>query len=166
MESHLERTKRWMLHDVEVCMQNDAFIGAATLMMSHLSALAGYYAGRQANRPRSDAKEFIKFTNKYLVSFPRMTIKGQHLLYNDFRNGLIHEHLPKKGTALDNDDEKPIYYFEPNKHLHVLNLAKFYLEYIDAIGQYLDDVRQDNSAGVKKRFINRAKFLGAIELIV
>ena len=173
-ESHLDRTIRWMSHDVKVCMAHDAFVGAMTLIFSHISALAGYFAGRVKERPDSDHDEFMSFYLTYFKSFPdiresvktRSGSKLMSLIYTHFRNGLIHEHLMKKGTALDQGLSKPEYYFETETGLIVLNVDHFFADYLKVLAEYSNDVRFDRKSEIQKRFIERAKFLGAAEPII
>lgn len=172
-ESFLDRLTRWFTHDVKVCIENDAFIGAMTLMLCHISAFASYYSGRVVDRPQNDEKEFLDFYQKYFTVFPVITqpqidnrtgrIKEVSLIYNHFRCGLIHEGLMKKGTALDRGIEKPNFYIHINSRDIVLNVDHFYEDYKKVIQKYKNDVRNDDPRGIKQNFINRAKFLGAEE---
>jgi len=173
-ESHLDRTIRWMSHDVKICMAHDAFVGAMTLMMSHISALAGYYAGRVKERPDNDHDEFMQFYRVYFKAFPdiqhtvktRSGFKTMSLIYTHFRNGLIHEHLMKKGTALDQGLSKPEFYLESQSGLIVLNVDHFFADYLRAIAEYSNDVKFDRKPGIKQKFIDRSKYLGAGEPII
>lgn len=170
-ESHLDRTIRWMSHDVKICMAHDAFVGAMNLMMSNISALAGYFAGRVEERPKNDHDEFMSFYRTYFKSFPDIQAMNENykrvsLIYSHFRNGLIHEHLMKKGTAIDQGFSKPAFYIETNTSQIVLNVDHFYADYLTVLAKYSNDVYNDSPPGIKERFINRAIFLGASDPIV
>lgn len=170
-ESHLERTVRWMSHDVKICMANDAFVGAMTLMMTHISALAGYFAGREASQPANDHDEFMNFYNAYFSVFPDIQPPAEgrrrkSLIYSHFRNGLIHEHLMKKETAIDQGFAKPSFYIESTSNMIVLNVDHFFADYLRVLGSYSNDIKRKRKPMVQENFIKRAKYLGASEPIV
>lgn len=173
-ESFLDRLTRWFTHDVDVCMNNDAFIGAMTLMLCHISALSSYYSGRTIERVQSDEKEFLDFYKKYFIVFPVITqpkindrtgkIKSVSIIYNHFRCGLIHEGLMKNGTALDRGRDKPSFYIHQSSGDIVLNVDHFYEDYKKVIEKYKKDIRHDKT--IQTSFISRAKFLGAEEPLI
>ncbi len=174
-ESHLDRTIRWMNHNVRVCMSHDAFVGAMTLMMAHTAALAGYYAGRDHDKQGGDHDEFMSFYNAYYNPqiFPdiRPPLSGNQkkrrsMIYTHFRNGLIHEHLMKKGTAIDQGLTKPPFYHEITNDLIVINVDFFFPEYLRVLGEYSNDVKYSRKKDIKDNFIKRAKYLGASDPIV
>lgn len=169
-ETHLERTIRWMSNDVIVCMAHDSYISAMTLMMTHVSALAGYYSGRMKERPSSDEKEFLNFYNEYFEELPDISTTEKNkrisIVYHFLRNGLIHEHLMKKGTALDKGLSKPAFYIQSNTGDIVINVDSFFADYLKAIYKYSNNVFFNTKPNIKENFIKRAKYLGASDPIV
>lgn len=160
-----------MSHDVEICMAHDAYVGAMNLMMSHTSALAGYYAGRGATDKTNDHDEFMVFYNAYFKVFPdiqELDEKGKmrSLIYTHFRCGLIHEHLMKKGTALDTGLSKPPFSVYKGDGSIVLNIDSFFADYLRVLSEYSNDVRFDRRPPTKQNFINRARALGANDPII
>lgn len=168
-ESFLERTICWMTHDVGVCMAHDANVGAMTLMLTDVAALAGFYAGRTEKNPRNDHDEFTRFfieffdlakDKEYADLIFRLTgAEKRCVIYDDFRCGLVHEHLMKNGAAIDKGYAKPYIFYSLEGF--TLNLDLFYADYLNALSQYSDKVRNDK--GVAKNFKARAQFLGAYE---
>ena len=169
-ESFLARTIRWMSHDVKVCMAGDAYVGAMTLMMTDIAALAGFYAGREDGKPKpSDHDEFVVFFEEFfdLAKDPRYdqliyeVKKGKNkcVIYDDFRCGLAHEHLMKVGTAIDKGLEKPYVFMSPAGL--TINIDLFYADYMNALAKYADRIRNDVT--VANNFIKRAKHLGAYQ---
>ena len=173
-ESFLDRTIRWMSHDVKICISHDAYIGAMNLMMSHISALSSYYSGR-ATYKVNDHDEFMKFYREYFKAFPdiqqpRKTKSGRlehmSMIYTHFRCGLIHEHLMKTGTALDRGLSRPGFYIENKSRAIVLNIDHFFFDYLRVLATYSNQLKYGADEKLKQNFIKRAKFLGAEEPII
>ncbi len=169
-ESFLERTIRWMNHGVKACIADEAYLGAMTLMMANISALASFYSGRDSkNAQPNDHDEFVKFFDDFFIGAHKLSyddiwykLEGENkkcILYDEFRCGLIHEHLMKYGTALDKGLTKPYVYISPEGI--TINIDRFYPDYLNAVAVYSDKVRNDST--IFENFKKRAKYLGAYE---
>ncbi len=173
MEPFLDRTIRWMRHDVEICMKSDAYVGAMKLMLGDVAALAGFYSGRTTSKPKNDEKEFMTFFDTYfheLNSLPHSIIlkpmdgtRPKNLIYTHFRCGLVHEHLMKFGTAIDRRDDNNYLYLTDSGV--TINIMKFYRDYLQTLEDYFQDVKQGRD-NIGENFIARAKFLGAYDPLV
>ncbi len=176
-EPFLDRFFRWMDYDVDVCMKEKAYIGAITLMMTNISALASFYVGRITDRPKSpenDETEFITFLDAYFpglkslgiqdIKIPRANENGQieqkSMFYFYFRCGLVHEYLMKRETAIDKGLDKSYLFFNEITKTWTLNVENLYYDYKLSIRAYYQDIKYKNNE-LKSKFIKRAQFLGA-----
>jgi hypothetical protein len=175
-ETFLGRTLKWMSRDVTVCMNGEAYIGAMTLMMTNIAALASFYAGRvteKAPKEHNDHDEFVAFFEKffdlatnqnynqliYKIEIKNKKEKNKCVIYDDFRCGLVHEYLMKNGTALDVGLDKP-YVFLSSSGL-TLNIDTFFTDYLRALAKYAKTIKENIT--VAENFKKRAEKLGAFE---
>jgi len=175
-EPFLNRMLRWMSHDVNICMAGDANVGAMTLMLTDIAALAGFYAGRTELKLQNDHDEFVLFFEEFfdlakdkrydqliykLVKDKKKSIKDRCIIYDDFRCGVVHEHLMKQGTAIDKGLEKPYVFMSLSSGELTINIDHFFADYLNALSKYADRVRND--ANVADKFKKRAEYLGAYQ---
>ncbi len=176
-EPFFHRMLRWMRHDVKVCMDHGALVGAITLMLAHTAALAGFYSGRKKACPTDDHDEFMSFFNDYYKKFNQdpardslriIDKKGKEkdMIYTHLRCGLIHEHLMKRGTGIEKGAKPYIYISSGLKSATsregdiTINVDLFFKDYLETLDDYYLDVTK-NKNKLKKKFIDRAKYLGA-----
>jgi len=173
-EPFIDKMIRWMKHDVKVCMDNDAYVGAMKLMMNDISALAGFYAGRNTPKPSppiTDEIEFMNFFDNYfkvlnalphsIILKPVQGMKVINLIYTHFRCGLIHEHLMKNGTAIDKRGDNEYLYLTQGGI--TININCLYNDYLKTLEEYYSDVKNKNKLNVQENFIKRAEYLGAYQ---
>lgn len=169
-EPFLDRMMRWMSHDVKICMANDAYIGAMTLMMTDIAALAGFYAGREKEKPEDDHNEFERFFRDFfnlakdsnyhdLIYYLDEEHRNKLVIYDHFRCGLVHEHLMKSGNAVDKGLTKPYVFFSEGGL--TINVDHFYIDYLSVLKRYSKKVRSDKT--ISDNFKKRARFLQVYE---
>lgn len=119
------RLKRWTLNDIDICLGHNANVGAAKLMCCAIESFGSFYIGRGFNederrvRPKGGSGEnrasrvgvknaFVAFVKNYISELNSFILRieglgkknGGELLYDHFRNNLIHEGSPSIGIGI------------------------------------------------------------------
>lgn len=180
-ETIFERDIRWCINDVNACFDNEAYIGGMRQTCCIIDGLAGYYLGSQKDKNRRTQEEFIRFIKNYFTEFNRFAIGDNNvphtlkmkpyrdatermeemdyykILYTQYRCGLIHTILMKRGSAIYKGRNNP-YFQRTRQHKLIINVEHFYDDFTRAILTYKDEV-MSNKNGLKDKAEKRYKFL-------
>jgi len=128
-----EQFIKWTLDDIDVCIKYNANVGAAKLICSAIDSFGSFYVGRgfmgDENRVRpkggsgnTDEKSgvrdaFVAFGSNYMSDLKTFIVtidglgkkNGVEILYDHFRNGLIHAGMPGIGLGIVRNDDQNVF---------------------------------------------------------
>lgn len=168
----LDRFCRWMSDSVHLNFGHDVNVGTTTLVCCYLDALGGYYAGT-----RQTDSTFRAFVQAYLRNFKEYAFDGEterkakvliqgrevektytEILYDQYRNGFVHQFLCKASTAIQkNEPEEPhMGYFAVDYmgFKFVVNLQWLVPDFLLGLERYRHDVhaKEDVFGRFKARY--------------
>jgi len=131
-EFWIDRVENWLIKDVDTCIQNWANIGATTLIFCYIDFFGSLV------RPKANSRDrFCKFIEEYFSLINKKYDFYKCKLYEDFRCGLVHEAIMKKGTGIFRSTDPADRGY---KHLETYNNALW----IDLIQLEIDFVKTAN----------------------
>jgi len=150
------RVQKWLLDDIKVCLKNHVNIGAMTLMCCYIDFMGGLL------NPGADTRtRFYTFIDKYLSQQDALYGFWKCKLYEDFRCGLVHEAIMKKGTGIFRKDEADA---KEYKHLGIkdarlwVDIITFYADFKKSVTLLKNDI--DIDPKLKKKALRRMNILG------
>ena len=96
------RIDGWLIKGINTCVDNNANIGAATLIFCYIEL----FGSMTCHNPNATSRNrFYSFCERYLSKINNNYEKYKQKLYEDFRCGLAHEAIMKKGTGIFRSDD-------------------------------------------------------------
>jgi len=161
-----ENYKKKLVNPIDVLIENHHDIAATKLILSGIDSLAGFYAGRV--RSGSVRKTFIDFVEEYMPKFDSIKFTGvklinfktkkeikkpSEILYDIFRNDLIHDGTLGIGVEVYRDKDIRILWAGSGIDIFRINILGFFEYYKKAIKEYEKDLFTDNA--LKENFSNK-----------
>jgi len=97
------RIEGWLLSDIDTCVKYNVNIGAATLIFCYIDFFGSLIRPDLKDNSR---QRFYEFCDQYLDKMNSNYVSFKCKLYDDFRCGLAHEAIMKKGTGIFRSDDK------------------------------------------------------------
>ncbi len=120
-------------------------LAIVTLICSGIEALGHHLHGRKAVRSGS-VRDFQEFVDTFMPDYSPV----REEIYNDFRSGLAHALVPRRGS-LEESLHRP-FLRDRRGHLR-LDLDRFFLAFVVAVENYFVAVREN--AVMRQRFVDR-----------
>ncbi len=120
-------------------------LAIVTLICSGIEALGHHLHGRRAVRSGS-VRDFEEFIDTFMPDYSPVRDE----IYNDFRSGLAHALVPRRGS-LEERLHRP--FLRDRRGLLRLDLDRFFLAFVVAVENYFVAVREN--AEMKQRFVDR-----------
>ncbi|HEU4401720.1 MAG TPA: hypothetical protein VFT43_06405 [Candidatus Polarisedimenticolia bacterium] len=116
-----------------------------TLICSGVEALGHHLHGRKAVRSGS-VRDFQEFIDTFMPDYA--PVKEE--IYNDFRSGLAHALVPRRGSV---EERLGRPYLRDRRGLLRLDLDRFFQAFVVAVENYFAALREN--ADLKRRFVDR-----------
>lgn len=153
---NIDKMTSSMLQGVDACMEKEAFTSAATLILTYIDALSGFFTGQNTSQ-----NTFGRFIDRYMSLLPWMSTElgktkdeAIAFLYDKYRCGFVHEFLSKAGTGITR--ERP--YVSLEKGIVVIDINKFRDDFAQALQGFKQDV-QNNTEGIGNHYRLRVNYL-------
>lgn len=150
-----ERVENWLINDVHTCIENWVNIGATTLIFCYVDFLGSLV------RPKANSRDrFYRFIEEYFAPANKKYDFYKCKLYEDFRCGLVHEAIMKKGTGIFRSPDPADRGY---KHLEVYNnalwidLIQLEKDFVNSAVNLKKDI--DTDPKIKQNAINRLRYL-------
>jgi len=177
------RFTRWTLADIDTCYKYKANVGAAKLICAAVDAIGSFYAGRgyendeQKIRPKGGSGKsettragsrdaFIAFVSNYMPEIKKFILRiedvgkknGAELLYDHFRNGLIHEGLPNIGLGIVRRKDKKVL-LPAEGYVALVNLPALKTTFKQAVKEYSKSLNDNSQPERLHRWRDRYLYL-------
>lgn len=159
---------KWTLDDIDVCIKHDANAGAAKLMCAAIDSFGSFYVGKGFEgdenkvRPQGGSsntsseqsgvrKAFIAFGSNYLYELKTFIIRidglgkknGVEILYDHFRNGLIHAGMPEVGLEIIRENDQEIL-LQKNGYIALINIIALRSSLSSGLEKFTADLNDKN----------------------
>ncbi len=182
-KEYWENYIKWTLEDIDLCMNNHAYLAAAKLICLAIDSLGSFYVGRgykgneKCTRPKGGSglsqqepcgpkKAFVAFVSNYMPQFKDSVViigekqkNGANFLHDHFRNGLVHEGLPDAGVAIIDDDDNAKLFPKGKKFILAINIKPFWKVFKLALEKYNADISDPNQPERLSRWHDRYNYL-------
>lgn len=174
---------RWTLNDIDTCFKYKANVGAAKLICTAIDSFGSFYIGRgfendeQQVRPKGGSRSsrptkagsrdaFVSFISNYMPEINKFILSiegigkknGSELLYDHFRNGLIHGGLPGIGLGIVRKRDKKV--LLPSKgYIALINLPALKSVLKVAVKHYSKDLSNNGLPERLRRWRDRFNYL-------
>lgn len=178
-----KRYVRWTLDDIDICYKHKANVGAAKLICAAVDALGSFYVGRgyendeqkirakggsgKSGIVRAGSRDaFIAFVSNYMPEIKKFILRiedvgkknGAELLYDHFRNGLIHEGLPGIGLGIIRKRDKR-FFLPAEGFVALVNLPALKATFKQAVRKYSKSLNDDSQPERLHRWRDRYLYL-------
>jgi hypothetical protein len=144
------RVEAWMLEGVKDCVKNKINIGAMTLIFCYIDFFGSISKPKLETRQR-----FYYFLENYLGKIDPRYSTFKCMLYENFRCGLVHEFVMKKGAGIFRGDDKNdagYEHFGIHNDALFLDVLKLKNDFITSVNKLKEDL--DGNIECKKIAIN------------
>lgn len=143
------RIEGWMMKDVRACVDQNINIGGCTLIFCYIDFFGSIL------KPKFDVRNrFYYFIEHYLAKYNKKYFTYKCMLYENFRCGLVHEFVMKKGAGIfrgnDPNDKGYTHFGTTNEALY-LDLIKLERDFSRTVGDIKYDL--DNNTELKQTAI-------------
>lgn len=178
-----KRFVEWTLADIDICLKYKANVGAAKLICAAIDSFGSFYIGRGFKSKENDVRPkggsghtqaekagsrdaFIAFVSNYMPNLKKFVLgiegigrkNGAELLYDHFRNGLIHEGLPEIGIGIARKRDKRIL-LSAEGYIALVNLFPLKSALKSAVKQYTKELNAKNQPERLQRWRDRFNHL-------